>query len=499
LQPVNADVKLARGLNLFDATMIVVGSMIGSGIFLVSAESARVVGAPGWLLVAWLLAGVMTITGALSVAELAAMMPKAGGPYVFLREAYARPVGFLYGWSQFLVIQTGTIAAVAIAFANFLGVFAPQQVSATNYLVAPIILGPIALSLSTQQFVAVLVIALLTAVNTRGLEAGKAVQNVLTVVKTGALLGLVVVGLWGWNASAAAFTAHWWDSPANGWSAEGVQAGVSAFGAFAFVMLLGKAMTGPLFSQSAWDNVTFAAGEIENPRRNLPRSLLLGCLIVVGLYLAANVAYIVTLSLDELRTAPNNRVAAVMMDKVLGSSGAGLMAAAVMISTFGCNNGLILSGARVSFAMARDGLWFAALGRTNARRVPATALVVQGLWASLLILPRTVTYADGKPPAFGDVYRQLLEYIVSVDLLFGAMSVFAVVVLRWRRPAADRPYRTWGYPVVPVVFLVLSIFVLAVLATFNPKTSGVGVLIALAGLPVYFLWSRRRNPDPMNP
>jgi APA family basic amino acid/polyamine antiporter len=495
LESIDAEKKLTRGLNLLDATMIVVGSMIGSGIFLVSAESARVVGSPGWLLVAWLLAGVMTISGALCVAELAAMMPRAGGPYVFLREAYARPVGFLYGWSQFLVIQTGTIAAVAIAFANFLGFFAPQQVSASNYLVPPVILGPIAVSLSTQQLVAVLVIAVLTFVNTRGLEAGKAVQNALTFIKTAALLGLAVVGLWGWNSSAAAFTAHWWAPAANGWTAEGVQAGISAFGALAFVMLLGKAMTGPLFSQSAWDNVTFAAGEIENPRRNLPLSLLLGCLIVVGLYVSANVAYVVTLSLEEMQQAPNNRVAAVMMEKVLGASGAGLMAAAVMISTFGCNNGLILSGARVSFAMARDGLWFAALGRTNAKHVPAMALLVQGLWASLLILPRTVTQAEGKPPEFGDVYKQLLEYIVSVDLLFGTLSVFAVFVLRWREPAADRPYRTWGYPAVPIIFLTLSVFIIAVLATFNPKTSGVGVLIALAGLPVYVLWAAPRGGE----
>jgi APA family basic amino acid/polyamine antiporter len=484
--------KLVRQLSLLDAGAIVVGSMIGSGIFLTSAESARLVGAPGWLLVAWILAGVMTITGALCVAELAAMMPKAGGPYVFLSEAYNPATGFLYGWSNFLIIQTGTIAAVAVAFANFAGVLFPP-ISGSNYIVSPIVFGSYALSLSTQQLLAVLMIALLTFINTRGLEAGKWIQNTFTFTKTAALLALVLLGLFvGWNAGGAAFTSDWWNPSANGWDINTAQPGATAAGAFAFVLVLGRAMTGPLFSQSAWDNVTFAAGEVENPKRNLPRALLVGCLIVVGLYVAANVAYVVTLPLASIQNAPGNRVAAVMMTEILGASGASLMAAAIMISTFGCNNGLILAGARVSYAMARDRLFFAPLARTNSKHVPATALVAQGVWASILVLPRTVAYnADDAAPTFGNVYTQLLEYIVSVDLVFGTLSVLAVIVLRRRAAQAERPYRTWGYPAVPIIFLSLSTFLIFNLAYLAPTTSGIGYLLALTGIPAYFIWRRR--------
>ncbi len=485
--------KLVRQLSLLDATMIVVGSMIGSGIFLTSAESARLVGAPGWLLVAWILAGVMTITGALCVAELAAMMPKAGGPYVFLSEAYNPATGFLYGWSNLLIIQTGTIAAVAVAFANFAGVLFPP-ISGANYIVAPIVFGSYAVSLSTQQLLAVLVIALLTFINTRGLEEGKWIQNTFTFTKTAALLALVLLGLFvGWNAGGAAFTSDWWNPSANGWDINTAQPGATAAGAFAFVLVLGRAMTGPLFSQSAWDNVTFAAGEVENPRRNLPRALLVGCVIVVGLYIAANIAYVVTLPLASIQNAPGNRVAAVMMTEILGASGASLMAAAIMISTFGCNNGLILAGARVTYAMARDRLFFAPLARTNSKNVPAFALIAQGVWASILVLPRTVAYnaADAGAPTFGNVYTQLLEYIVSVDLVFGTLSVLAVIVLRRRHAQAERPYRTWGYPIVPIIFLTLSTFLIFNLAFLAPMTSGIGYLLALTGIPAYFIWRRR--------
>ena len=484
--------KLVRQLSLLDATMIVVGSMIGSGIFLTSAESARLVGAPGWLLVAWILAGVMTITGALCVAELAAMMPKAGGPYVFLSEAYNPATGFLYGWSNLLIIQTGTIAAVAVAFANFAGVLFPP-ISGANYIVAPVVFGSYAVSLSTQQLLAVLVIALLTFINTRGLEAGKWIQNIFTFTKTAALLALVLLGLFiGWNAGGAAFTSDWWNPSANGWDINTAQPGATAAGAFAFVLVLGRAMTGPLFSQSAWDNVTFAAGEVERPERNLPRALLVGCLIVVGLYVTANVAYVVTLPLASIQNAPGNRVASVMMTEILGASGAGLMAAAIMISTFGCNNGLILAGARVTYAMARDRLFFAPLARTNSKNVPATALVAQGVWASILVLPRTVAYnANDATPTFGNVYTQLLEYIVSVDLVFGTLSVLAVIVLRRRAAQTERPYRTWGYPIIPIIFLTLSTFLIFNLAFLAPATSGIGYLLALTGIPAYFIWRRR--------
>ncbi len=488
--------KLVRELSLLDATMIVVGSMIGSGIFLTSAESARLVGAPGWLLLAWILAGVMTITGALCVAELAAMMPRAGGPYVFFREAYSPLVGFLFGWSQFFIIQTGTIAAVAVAFANFAGVLMPG-ISGSNYIVPPIVLGNYAVSLSTQQFVAVVSILLLTFVNTRGLDFGKWIQNTFTFTKTAALLALVVLGIFvGWNADGAAFSSDWWNSAANGWSVQTAQPQAEAAGSLAILLILGRAMTGPLFSQSAWDNVTFTAGEVENPAQNLPRALLVGCLVVVTLYILANVAYVVTLPLGAIQNAPQNRVATVLMEQILGSSGTIIMAIAIMISTFGCNNGLILAGARVYYAMARDRLFFAPLAKTNRHHVPAMALVAQGIWASLLVLPRTVTYnAADATPLFGNVYTQLLEYVVSVHLVFNLLSVLAVIVLRRRAPQLERPYRAWGYPIIPVIFLILATLLIVNLAFLAPTTSGIGYLLALTGIPVYFIWKRRALQD----
>ncbi len=487
--------KLVRQLSLLDATMIVVGSMIGSGIFLVSAESARLVGAPGWLLVAWALAGVITITGALCFAELAAMMPKAGGPYVFMSEAYGKPIGFLYGWSQFLIVQSGTIAAVAVAFANFTGILFPL-ISGTNYIVEPIVFGSYAVSLSTQQLLALASIALLTFINTCGLQVGKRIQNTFTVTKTAALLGLVIVGLlFGWNSGGALFSSDWWNPAANGWSLETAQPAAATLGSLAFVIVLGRAMTGPLFSQSAWDNVTFTGGEVENPGRNLPRALIIGCTIVVSLYFLANVAYVVTLSLPAIQNAPNNRVAAAVMEQIIGAPGLIIMAIALMISTFGCNNGLILSGSRVSYAMAKDGFLFASLARTNDRHVPAMALLAQGVWACALVLPRTVTYAAGSStPTFGNVYTQLLEYIVSVDLVSASLSVLAVIVLRRHAPQAERPYRTWGYPMTPIIFLALSMFVTLTLMYLAPTTSGIGCLLALTGIPVYFIW-RRRKPE----
>ena len=485
--------RLERGLGPLDATMLVVGSMIGSGIFIVSAESSRLVGAPGWLLVAWALAGLLTITGALSCAELAAMMPRAGGQYVFLREAYGRGVGFLFGWSMLLVSQTGTIAAVAVAFANFLGVLVPS-VSAASYLVEPVALGRYAVSLSTQQLVAVAMILLLTAVNTLGLGFGRWIQNTFTVAKTAALAGLVVVGLTaGVSRDAAAFTSAWWDPWANGWAPERAQPGLGAVaGGLALALLLGRAMVGPLFAQSAWNNVTFTAGEVRDPGRNLPRALLVGCALVVALYLLANLAYVLVLPLAAIQGAPQNRVATAAMEAVFGPTGALLMAAAIVVSTFGCNNGLILAGARVTYAMARDGLFFRRIGTVNARRVPAVALVVQGVWASALTLVRTV----GADPAtgaatYGNVYTQLLEYIISADLVFYSLMVAAVIVLRRRCPDLPRPYRTAGYPLVPLVYVTLATLLVVDLAYLTPTTSGVGYLLVLTGIPVYLVWRRR--------
>jgi basic amino acid/polyamine antiporter, APA family len=486
--------ELVRGLGLLDATMIVVGSMIGSGIFIVSAESARLIGAPGFLLVVWVIAGLLTITGALCCAELAAMMPRAGGPYIFLREAYGPATGFLYGWAVFLVIQTGTIAAVAVAFAKFLGVLAPS-IATDNYLVAPIRIGSgYAISLSTEQLVAVLLIFLLTWTNTRGLELGKFVQNVFTSAKTVALFALIVIGFWlGWKSTCAALSANWWNPFANGWDPHAAQPGLTLVGSLAIAVLLGKAMVGPLFAQSAWNNVTFTGSEVRDPGRNLPRALLIGCAIVVALYLSANLAYLATLSFPEIQHASQNRVAVAAMRSVLGAPGTIAMAVAIMVSTFGCNNGLILAGARVYYAMARDSLFFRGAGTTNKHHAPAIALVTQAVWAAFLTLPRTVVInPSNSAVTYGNVYTQLLEYIISADLVFYVLMVGAVIVLRKKTPAAERPYRTWGYPIVPLIYISIATLLIIDLAWLAPTTSGIGVLLVLTGIPVYFAWRIRR-------
>ncbi|HEV2883800.1 MAG TPA: amino acid permease [Pyrinomonadaceae bacterium] len=492
--------KLVRGLSLLDASMIVVGSMIGSGIFITSAESARLVGSPGWLIAAWAIAGVLTLTGALCCAELAAMWPRAGGQYVFLREAYGSSIGFLFGWSLFLVIQTGTIAAVAVAFANFTGVLT-NVVAADNYLIAPRAFGGYAVSLSTQQLLAVVMIIFLTITNTRGLKTGKLIQNTFTFTKTAALLALIVLGLTlGWNENSAAYTSDWWNPSANGWRPASGQLGFDATSSgllgLALVMLLGRSMVGPLFAQSAWNNVTFTGGEVRDPGKNLPRALLIGCSLVVALYLLANLAYVVTLPLAQIQNAPQGRVATAVMQAIFGPRGTVLMAIAIMISTFGCNNGLILAGARVYYAMACDNLFFRKVGTLNRCNVPAIALVLQGIWASLLTLPRTVTTtidpATGEArTVYGNVYTQLLEYIISADLVFYVLMVGAVIVMRRKAPQIERPYRTLGYPIVPLIYIILAVLIVVDLAWLAPQTSGIGYLLVLTGIPVYFIWRRR--------
>jgi APA family basic amino acid/polyamine antiporter len=482
---------LIRALGPIDATMIVIGSMIGSGIFITSAESSRLNGAPGWLLLAWAVAGLLTITGALCCSELATMMPRAGGVYVFLREAYGSSIGFLYGWTLFLVIQTGTIAAVAIAFAKFLGVFV-TGVSPDNYLVAPISFGSYAISLSLEQLVAIALIALLTWTNTRGLEIGKIIQNTFTFAKTAALTAVVVIGLsLGWHAASAARSASWWNSWANGWSPQIAQPGFRFVGGLALALLFGKSMVGPLFAQTAWTNVTFVGSEVRDPGKNLVRALVVGCGIVVVLYLLANLAYLAVLPFPEIQRAPQNRVAVAMMNAIFGHPGAMCVAAAIMVSTFGCNNGLILSGARVYYAMARDRLFFQKVATTNRFRVPAAALVAQAIWTAFLTLPRTVTVnAATHEVTYGNVYNQLLEYIVSADLLFYVLMVVAVMILRRKRPDAERPYRTWGYPIVPIISILIAGLLVIDLAFLAPTTSGIGVLIVLTGVPVYFFWRK---------
>jgi basic amino acid/polyamine antiporter, APA family len=485
---------LLRALGPIDATMIVIGSMIGSGIFITSAESARLSGAPGWLLLAWVIAGLLTMTGALCCSELATMMPRAGGVYVFFREAYGPAMGFLYGWTLFLVVQTGTIAAVAIAFAKFFGVLV-NAISPDNYLFTkqPILLGGgYAISLSTQQLTAIGLIALLTWTNTRGLKLGTLVQNTFTFAKTAALAGVVVVGLLlGWSATSAARTSAWWDSWANAWSPQIAQPGFTFAGGLALVLIFGKSMIGPIFAQTAWTNVTFLGSEVREPGRNLVRALLIGSGIVVVLYVLANVSYLALLSFPEIQHAPQDRVAVAAMKSAFGNPGAMCMAAAIMISTFGCNNGLILAGARVYFAMARDRLFFNKVGTTNSKHVPAAALVAQGIWTALLTLPRTVTTNTATDKlVYGNVYTQLLEYIVSADLIFYLLMVLALIVLRRKAPPAERPYRTWGYPAVPIVSMLLAALLIVDLAFLAPTTSGIGILIVLTGVPVFFFWRK---------
>jgi basic amino acid/polyamine antiporter, APA family len=487
--------SLVRSLGLLDATMIVIGSMIGSGIFIVSAKSMTLVGSPGWLLAAWGIAGVLTITGALCCAELAAMMPRAGGQYVFLREAYGKSIGFLFGWTLFFVVQTGTIAAVAVAFAIFMGVLTPA-ISESIYLIPPIHLGSYAITVSTQQLVAIGLILFLTFTNTRGLKTGTLIQNTFTFTKTAALIGLILVGLLlGRNSLSAAYATSWWDPWANpGWNPGLAQPGVQTTSWLWLLMLVGLAMVGPLFAQSAWNNVTFTGSEIREPGRNLPRALLIGCGAVVLLYLLANLAYVVTLHLGAfpaLRVPPST-VATETMKASLGRPGLVMMAIAIMISTFGCNNGLILAGARIYYAMARDGLFFKRVGQVNSRHVPVVALVAQGIWTCLLTLPRTVT-AGAKPGEFkyGNVYSQLLDYVISADLVFYALMVGAVFVMRRKAPDLERPYRTLGYPVVPVVYILLALLLVIDLAYLTPATSGIGYLLVIAGIPVYLIWKRK--------
>jgi basic amino acid/polyamine antiporter, APA family len=480
------DTEFKRGLGLFDSTMVVVGSMIGSGIFIVSADIARLVGSPAWLLAAWILTGVLTMTAALSYGELAAMMPRAGGQYVYLREAFSPLWGFLYGWTLFLVIQTGTIAAVSVAFARFLGVLWPT-IAEDHYIIAPLhVTTGYALSLSTAQLVGVLLIALLTWTNTRGIEYGRIVQNIFTVAKTGALLALIGVGLvLGWNADAVA--ANFGDL----WTPRGhvdIVPGLSASTAFGLFVGLCVAQTGSLFSSDAWNNITFTAGEVKDPRRNLPLALALGTGIVTLLYISANLAYLVTLPLEAIQHAPADRVATATLERIVPGLGAALMAAAILISTFGCNNGLILAGARAYYAMARDGLFFRRVGTLNAAKVPSAGLMLQGLWSALLVLPRTYDPASGR---YGNLYGNLLDYVISAALIFYILTIAGIFRLRQTRPQADRPYRAFGYPLIPALYILGAATILLVLFAYRPATTWPGLVIVLLGVPVYLAWRRR--------
>jgi APA family basic amino acid/polyamine antiporter len=448
-----------KGLGLFDATTLVMGSMIGSGVFIVAADIGRQVNSPGLLMLVWLATAILTLIAALSYGELAAAMPHAGGQYVYLREAFGPLAGFLYGWTLFTVIQTGTIAAVAVAFAKFLGVFFPA-VSTQNWLVKT---GPA--GVNTQMLVAIAVIILLTWVNTRGLRTGAMVQNVFTIAKIGALAALIGLGLLlgrREDAIAANFTGFWRNA---------------AFD-WATIRIAGVAMVGALFSSDAWNNVTFTAGEVRNPRRNLPLSLALGVGVVSLLYLLSNFVYLLALPLAAIQNAAEDRVATAVIAQILGPAATQIMAAAVMVSTFGCVNGLILAGARVYYAMAEDGVFFQAVRRVDpAHHTPTVSLWVQCLWACALTL--TGRYSD------------LLDYVIFAVLLFYVLTIAGIFVLRRTRPAMERPYRAWGYPLLPAFYIAAGGLIEVLLLIYKPSYTWPGLIVVLLGIPVYFAWRRQ--------
>ena len=470
------------------------GSMIGSGIFIVSAEIGREVNSPGLLILAWVVTGFMTITGALCYGELAAMMPRAGGQYVYLRESLGPLFGFLYGWTLFLVIQTGTIAAVGVAFGKFLGYFLPS-ISSTNWIVhiakvppipvGPMVLGNMDVGLNTQNLVAIVIIVVLSVVNIFGLKTGALIQNVFTIAKASALFGLVVLGLAiGRNAQAIAanFTGFWRNA---GWHAQHpLGAGV----AVGTLTIIAVAQVGSLFSADAWNNVTFTAGEVKNPSRNLPLSLAMGTGVVILLYIAANFIYLMVLPLNGdphglttlargIKYAAEDRVGSAVMFQMFGQAGGAAMAIAILLSSFGCNNGLILAGARVYYAMAKDKLFFRRVADLHPKyKTPVVSLMVQMVWTCILCLSGT--------------YNQLLDYIIFAVLVFYILTIGGLFVLRRKHPQAQRPYRAIGYPVLPAIYIVFAVFIDVVLLRYKPQYTWPGLIIVLVGIPVYLLWSR---------
>jgi basic amino acid/polyamine antiporter, APA family len=474
--------EFKRELGLFSSTMLVIGSMIGSGVFIVSADIARTVGSPGWLLLAWVITGVVTLIAALSYGELAGMMPKAGGQYVYLRKAYNPLTGFLYGWTLFLVIQTGTIAAVAVAFAKFTAVFFPVLGEKT------ILLTLLGVNISAAKLVAILSIVVLTWINVRGVREGKIVQDIFTFLKIAAVLVLIVLGLFvGRNAAAmnANFT-NFWSATWTHVSA-GKVTGIESLAGLAILAAMGAAMVGSLFSSDAWNNITFTAGEVINPKRNIPLSLLFGTGIVTLLYILANISYLCVLPLHGSPDAPDaigkgiqfavsDRVGTAAASVIFGNAAAYIMAALIMVSTFGCNNGIILSGARVYYAMARDGLFFKKAGNLNEKSVPGAALIVQAVWASLLCLSG----------AYGD----LLDYVVFAVLIFYILTIGGLFILRRKQPSAERPYKAFGYPVLPALYILIALAICIDLLIVKPLYTYPGMIIVLLGIPVYFVWNK---------
>jgi basic amino acid/polyamine antiporter, APA family len=478
--------------------MLVMGSMIGSGIFIVSADIARLVDSPALLIGAWVVTGFMTIVGALCYGELAAMMPRAGGQYVYLREALGPLWGFLYGWTLFLVIQTGTIAAVGVAFGKFLGVFFPS-VSSSNWIlhfwkvppihIGPMVLGNMDVGLNTQNLAAILVVILLSVINIYGIKTGAVIQNVFTTAKVAALLGLVFFGIFlGRNATALAanFQGTFWRN-AGLWAQHDIGGGIIV----STLTVLAVAQVGSLFSADAWNNVTFTAGEVKNPSRNLPLSLALGTGVVIALYIGCNFVYLSALPLDGIKNgatilerglkfATEDRVATAVLTQMFGAVGGYLMAAAIMLSGFGCDNGLILAGARVYYAMAKDGLFFKSVARLHPTyKTPAVSLMVQMVWTCVLCVSGS--------------YGQLLDYIIFAVLVFYILTIYGLFVLRRTRPDAERPYRAIGYPILPAIYIVMALFIDVVLLRFKPQYTWPGLCIVLLGVPVYYVWHSRRS------
>ncbi len=448
-------VGLVKGLGLLDATTIVVGSMIGSGIFIVPADIARQVNSPGLLIMTWVITATLTLTAALTYGELAAAMPNAGGQYVYLRESFGPLSGFLYGWTLFMVIQTGTIAAVGVAFAKFLGVFLPW-ISRENRVIPWV---------NTQQLTAIAVIVLLSWVNSRGIRTGAVVQNIFTFAKTAGLLGLVALGfLVEKNSQAAARNfADFWQNADWTWQT---------------VRIVGVAMVGSLFSSDAWNNVTFTGAEVRNPKRNLPLALGLGVGIVSAIYISANFAYLHLLPLEAIKSAPEDRVGTAAVQVIFGPVAVQLMAAAIVISTFGCLNGLILAGARVYYAMALDKLFFRRAGTLNVEHhAPAFSLAIQCAWALLLTLSGT--------------YSDLLDYVTFAVLLFYILTIVGLFVLRRRRPEMERPYRAIGYPVLPALYIAAAGLIEILLLVYKPSYTWPGLILVLLGVPAYFMWGGR--------
>ena len=476
--------EFKRELGLFDATMLVIGSMIGSGIFIVSADIARTVGSSGMLIVVWFVTGIITLIGALSYGEMAAMIPKAGGQYVYLRDAFNPLIGFLYGWTLFMIIQTGSIAAVAVAFAKFTAILIPW------FGTDNILLNIFGLKISAAQFLAILNIALLTFINIRGLRQGKFVQDLFTVTKIAALIGLIILGIVvGSNIEAvtANFTNMWnseWLHIKDG----GIE-WVQSLSGFSIVIAVAVAMVGSLFASDAWNNVTFTAGETKNPKRTIPLSLFFGTMIVTVLYILVNFSYLLVLPLEGspngtditssgIQFATEDRVGTAAAHMFLGEAAEIVMAVLIMISTFGCNNGMILAGARVYYAMAKDKLFFSATGTLNKNSVPAKALIFQSVWAGLLCL--TGTYGD------------LLDYVIFAVMIFYVLTIIGIFILRKRWPDVERPYKAFGYPFLPMLYIILASSISIILLIYKPQYTWPGLIIVLIGVPIYFIWKRKK-------